>query len=140
MDPSLIVAMAPRFASASVLTEMPLIEDQQGHVECRRHFPELPDGERDCPAGAITDEKQLVRGVEKWYVDFDKCLPFFNEHHGCALCLAVCPWSTPGRAPSMAQKVERRRARKGLLIFPIFLGCVSRILSRLAFLTGSVRQ
>ena len=29
------------FRLASVLTEMPLIEDQQD-VECRRHLPELP--------------------------------------------------------------------------------------------------
>ena len=99
---------------ASVLTEMPLVEDQQDTLNVDDICLNCQICERDCPAGAITDEKQLVRGVEKWYVDFDKCLPFFNEHHGCALCLAVCPWSTPGRAPSMAQKVERRRERKGL--------------------------
>ena len=102
------------FRLASVLTEMPLIEDQQDTLNVDDICLNCQICERDCPAGAITDEKQLVRGVEKWYVDFDKCLPFFNEHHGCALCLAVCPWSTPGRSPSMAQKVERRRARKGL--------------------------
>ena len=25
-----------------------------------------------------------VRREERWYVDFDKCLPYFNENHGCA--------------------------------------------------------
>ena len=31
-------------------------------------------------------------GVQKkWYVDFDKCIPYFAETSGCAICIAVCP-------------------------------------------------
>ncbi|MAE98917.1 MAG: hypothetical protein CME00_02120 [Geminicoccus sp.] len=67
-----------------------------------------------CPPQAIAPNKQLVRGEVKWYVDFDKCLPFFNEHQGCAVCLAVCPWSRPGVGPRLADKLERRRSRKAL--------------------------
>ncbi|MAH87294.1 MAG: (Fe-S)-binding protein [Kiloniella sp.] len=67
-----------------------------------------------CPPKAIGPEKQRVRGELKWYVDFDKCLPFFNEHQGCAVCLAVCPWSRPGVGPRLADKLERRRTRKTL--------------------------
>lgn len=62
-----------------------------------------------CPPEAIAPLKQLVRGVEKWYVDFDRCLPYFNEHHGCAICLAVCPWSRPGVGLNLAAKLARRR-------------------------------
>lgn len=65
-----------------------------------------------CPPEAIASEKQLVRGEVKWYVDFDKCLPFFNEHQGCAICIAVCPWSRPGVGVNLADKLERRRVRK----------------------------
>ena len=61
---------------------------------------------------AIASDKQLVRGDVKWYVDFDKCLPFFNEHQGCAVCIAVCPWSRPGVGLNLANKLERRLARK----------------------------
>ena len=32
-----------------------------------------------CPPGAIMEKKQMVRGVERWYVDFDKCIPYFVE-------------------------------------------------------------
>ncbi len=64
-----------------------------------------------CPPDAIPDEKQWVRGIEKWYVDFDRCLPFFNEYKGCAICIAVCPWSRPGVADNLVAKMARRRAK-----------------------------
>ncbi len=64
-----------------------------------------------CPPEALFDEKQTVRGSEKWYVDFDRCLPFFNQTNGCAICIAVCPWSRPGIGLNLAAKLERRRTR-----------------------------
>jgi epoxyqueuosine reductase QueG len=67
---------------------------------------------RACPPDAIADTKQLVRRVEKWYVDFDKCIPCFGGTLGCAICVARCPWSKPGTAPRPAAKLIRRRARR----------------------------
>lgn len=64
-----------------------------------------------CPPEALLSEKQTVRGVNKWYVDFDKCLPFFNQTHGCAICIAVCPWSRPGVGLNLAAKLARRAKR-----------------------------
>lgn len=65
-----------------------------------------------CPPLAIGPEKQIVRGEEKWYVDFDRCIPFFAETSGCAICIAVCPWSRPGVGENLAAKLARRaRAR-----------------------------
>ena len=64
-----------------------------------------------CPPEAIGPRKQLVRGEWKWYVDFDRCLPFFNQSHGCAICVAVCPWSRPGVGASLAEKLARRERR-----------------------------
>ena len=66
-----------------------------------------------CPPYAILPEKQRVRGDEKWYVDFDKCLPFFNEHQGCGICIAVCPWSRPGVGMNLAAKLARKAGREG---------------------------
>lgn len=65
-----------------------------------------------CPPDALFPEKKTVRGQDKWYVDFDACLPFFNEHQGCAICIAVCPWSRPGVGPNLAAKLARRVARQ----------------------------
>ncbi|WP_240661522.1 4Fe-4S dicluster domain-containing protein [Nioella ostreopsis] len=64
-----------------------------------------------CPPEALSAEKQVVRGVRKWYVDFDRCLPFFNQTHGCAICIAVCPWSRPGVGVNLAAKLARRAER-----------------------------
>jgi epoxyqueuosine reductase QueG len=66
-----------------------------------------------CPPEALFSTKQTVRGEKKWYVDFDKCLPFFNETHGCAICIATCPWSRPGLGPNLAAKLARRASRTG---------------------------
>ena len=64
-----------------------------------------------CPPEALSPEKKTVRGLEKWYVDFDRCLPFFNQTHGCAICIAVCPWSRPGVGLNLAAKLARRSER-----------------------------
>ena len=66
----------------------------------------------DCPPGAISDEKMMVRGVRKWYVDFDKCVPYFAETGGCAICIEVCPWSEPGRGPMISQAALAKRSRE----------------------------
>lgn len=65
----------------------------------------------DCPPGAILDEKQWVRGVKRWYVDFDKCVPYFSSTYGCAICIEVCPWSEPERGPKLSQTLLAKRQR-----------------------------
>ena len=45
-------------------------------------------------------------------MDFDKCLPYFNESQGCAVCLSVCPWNRPGVADSLVLKLASRRAAR----------------------------
>ena len=63
----------------------------------------------DCPPDAIVDEKQWVRGEYRWYVDFDKCVPYFTATYGCAICIEVCPWSEPGRGPKLSQMLLAKR-------------------------------
>lgn len=67
-----------------------------------------------CPPFAISPTKQTVRGEEKWYVDFNACIPFFAETSGCAICIAVCPWSRPGVGANLAAKLARREKRHSL--------------------------
>ena len=63
---------------------------------------------RDPKRDVISSDKKMVRGDEKWYVDFDKCLPYFVESHTCGICLAVCPWSRPDIADNLLKKFVRK--------------------------------
>ena len=99
------------FRLAAVLTDLPLATDRPVDIgvddlcaKCRRCVV-------DCPPGAIFNEKQLVRGTRKWYVDFDKCIPYFVKTDGCAICIEVCPWSVPGRGPSLSEQLLAKRGR-----------------------------
>jgi epoxyqueuosine reductase QueG len=65
-----------------------------------------------CPPGAITPQKQMVRGVEPWYVDFDKCIPYFAESASCGICIAECPWTRPAVRPKLLTTMARRLGQK----------------------------
>ncbi|MBP7339472.1 4Fe-4S dicluster domain-containing protein [Niveispirillum sp.] len=95
---------------AGVTTDMPLVFNDQDVFGSDDFCLNCRICEDACPPDAITDTKQWVRGAERWYVDFDKCIPFFAENAGCAICLAVCPWSRPGIADNLVVKMARRRA------------------------------
>lgn len=97
---------------SAVVTDMPLVADSSDEFGADEFCTRCQVCINACPVGAISDGKQYVRGVLKWYVDFDRCIPYFNETHGCGICIAVCPWSRPGTAPRLAEKMLRRRLRR----------------------------
>jgi epoxyqueuosine reductase QueG len=101
------------FRLSAVTTDMPLVADGPDVFGADDFCTRCKVCENACPPAAIHSEKQWVRGEYKWYVDFDKCIPYFDETHGCAICLAACPWSAPGRAPLLAEKWQKRKAKKG---------------------------
>ena len=94
---------------AGVTTDMPLVSNQMDEFGADDFCLNCRVCDDACPPGAITDTKQWVRGVERWYADFDACIPFFAENAGCAICIAVCPWSRPGVADTLLVKMARRR-------------------------------
>ncbi|HEY0779119.1 MAG TPA: 4Fe-4S dicluster domain-containing protein [Gemmatirosa sp.] len=96
---------------ACVLTDVPLVEDGVDDFGADDFCARCQACTTACPPQAIGPEKQVVRGEQRWYVDFDRCLPFFNEHQGCAVCLSVCPWNHPGVAPNLVRKLAARRER-----------------------------
>jgi epoxyqueuosine reductase len=66
--------------------------------------------ERACPPGAISSQKQDVRGSIRYIVDFERCLPYFVDHYGCAVCIKVCPWNQPKFArAALRQYADRPR-------------------------------
>ena len=97
---------------AAVLTDMPMALDAPVDIgvddvclHCRRCV-------LDCPPDAIHEEKQWVRGEKRWYVDFDKCVPYFTKTYGCAICIQVCPWSEPGRGATLSDLMLAKREQR----------------------------
>lgn len=99
------------FRLSAVTTDMPLRTDSPDKFGADDFCLRCQACSNACPPDAISNEKRLVRGVEKWYVDFDKCIPYFGETLSCAICLAQCPWSRPGNAANLIQKLQKRAAR-----------------------------
>jgi epoxyqueuosine reductase QueG len=97
---------------SAVTTDMPLIVDTPDHFGADDYCTRCRACSNACPPGAIFNEKQMVRGEVKWYVDFDKCIPYFGEALGCALCLPRCPWSRPGNSGKLIEQLRKRAERK----------------------------
>lgn len=100
------------FRLAYVVTDTPMIADEEDEFGVDDFCMKCQVCTKACPAEAISTSKQLVRGVEKWYVNFDKCVPYFNDDGGCGICIAQCPWSRPGIADNLVMKIARNRKRK----------------------------
>lgn len=99
------------FRLSAVFTDLPLQVDKAVDIGAEDFCLNCQVCTKACPPGAISNEKTIVRGVEKWYVDFDLCFPYFAETAGCGICIAVCPWSKPGRGPIMSDKMLRKRQK-----------------------------
>ena len=104
--------MGSSFRLAAVTTNLPLLIDSADHFGVDDICQNCRICEDVCPPKAILPDKKLVRGVEKWYVDFDKCIPFFAESFGCGVCVVACPWSRPGIADNLLLKLARRQERQ----------------------------
>ncbi len=96
---------------ATVLTALPAAPDEPADIGVDDFCRSCQVCTSNCPPQAIFDDKQIVRGSTKWYVDFDRCIPYFVEHQGCGICIQVCPWSEPGRGSKLSQRLLRNRGR-----------------------------
>lgn len=93
---------------AGVTTDMPLIATAPDRFGADEFCSSCQICTRECPPDAIADHKQMVRGVERWYVDFDKCIPYFAESASCGICIAVCPFTRPDVRPKLLSTMARR--------------------------------
>lgn len=99
------------FRLAAVLTDAPFAPTPKRTFDVDDFCTHCRVCEEACPPEAIAPEKKMVRGEVKWSVNFDKCIPFFTQTSGCAICIAVCPWSRPGVGLNIAVKLARKAGR-----------------------------
>lgn len=101
---------------AAVTTDMPLVATGRDRFGADEFCATCQVCTQACPPGAITPQKQMVRGVDRWYVDFDKCIPFFAEAASCGICIAECPWTRPAVRPkllaTMAQRLSAQQSER----------------------------
>jgi epoxyqueuosine reductase QueG len=104
--------ISPRFGAgvrlAGVTTDMPLLPTAPHRFGADEFCANCQVCTQACPPGAITPNKQMVRGVERWYVDFDKCIPYFAEAASCGICIAECPWTRPSVRPKLLATMARK--------------------------------
>jgi epoxyqueuosine reductase len=93
---------------AGVTTDMPLVATSAEPFGADEFCTNCQVCTRACPPGAISEQKQMVRGVERWYVDFEQCIPAFTELAGCAICVADCPSTRPHARPKLLATMARR--------------------------------
>lgn len=101
--------LGSNFRLTCVLTDLPMALDEPEDIGVDDFCASCQVCTKACPPDAIFPEKQWVRGDKKWYVDFDKCIPYFALTHGCGICIEVCPWSEPGRGFLISEKMLARR-------------------------------
>jgi epoxyqueuosine reductase len=94
---------------AGVTTDMPLVATNQDRFGADEFCMTCQACTNACPPGAISEQKQMVRGVERWYVNFDKCIPYFAEAASCGICIAECPWTRPDARPKLLAAMASRR-------------------------------
>jgi len=103
--------ISPQFGSgvrlAGVTTDMPLVKSSPIRFGADDFCQSCQACTRACPPAAIQAQKQTVRGVERWYVDFDKCIPYFAEAASCGICIATCPWTNPGARPKLLSRMAK---------------------------------
>lgn len=85
----------PRIRLGVVTTDIPLVPDQPMDYAMQDFCQRCVKCAENCPSGAIPKGgKTLVRGVEKWLVDADKCYSYWRKlGTDCAICMNVCPYS-----------------------------------------------
>lgn len=99
------------FRLGAVYTTMPLQTDSPMVVGVDDFCQKCQVCTKACPPKAISDGKKMVRGVKKFYVDFEKCMPYMTDNFGCGICLKVCPWSKEKVATRLMEKYQKRMSK-----------------------------
>jgi len=83
----------PRFRSSCVTTDIPLLLDKPIDLGVTEFCQGCQACFRACPGEAIPESQALVRGINKYTTDANRCRNSFNRLNGCAICIKICPFN-----------------------------------------------
>ncbi|MEM8534320.1 MAG: reductive dehalogenase domain-containing protein [Chloroflexota bacterium] len=72
------------------------IQQENEHLWVRDFCAMCKKCVRKCPVSAIYDEPKPRGDGGMQCIDHDLCRDYFDKNYGCAVCLAVCPFSQVG--------------------------------------------
>jgi ferredoxin len=81
------------FRLGTVTTDLPLQLDAPLKAGIADFCTKCTRCVRLCPANAIPFEKSTQRGLTKFHIDLNQCLPCFLETEGCGVCIAQCTYT-----------------------------------------------
>ncbi len=89
--------LGPRFKSAVITTNLPLIPDQPIDFGLQRFCQTCMKCARECPCSAISfGDKVMFNGYEMWKPDVEACTRYRVTNPGgssCGRCMKVCPFN-----------------------------------------------
>ena len=96
----------PRVRLGLVTTNLPLVPDKPRTFGVQDFCTFCKKCAENCPSRAIPlGDKTVVRGVEKWQIDYEKCYLFWRKiGTDCALCMYTCPY---GKATNLFHSLIR---------------------------------
>ena len=98
------------FRLACVTTDLPMQTDQPIDQGIDAVCANCNVCTEHCPGDAISGDKQLIRGEERWLVDTEKCAPYWGSYYSCGICLEVCPFNAKAHDGRYKQSfVERMK-------------------------------
>lgn len=89
--------LGPRFKSAVITTNLPLVPDQPIDFGLQRFCQTCMKCARECPCSAISfGDKVMFNGYEMWKPDVEACTRYRVTNPGgssCGRCMKVCPFN-----------------------------------------------
>lgn len=89
----------PCMRLAAVFTSienLPFFEGENEHRWIERFCHSCGQCIRKCPTQAILEHPVGRDNGLVMCTDAEKCFPYFVEHHGCSVCIKVCPFNRVG--------------------------------------------
>jgi len=85
----------PRVRLGAVFTSIENLPFNEGneHRWVREFCDRCRICHRECPPGAFYEHPVEHDDGRVTYVDNSLCFPYFNEYHGCSVCVKVCPFN-----------------------------------------------